>query len=495
MPPLWELTIHEAADLLRRREIGSLELTKAHLERIEAVEGAVRAFLTLTPDLAVKQAEAADRRLGAGEAISPLTGIPLAIKDVISTNGIRTTCGSRILEGFVPPYDATVMCRLNEAGAVMLGKTNMDEFAMGSSTENSAFFPTHNPWDLERVPGGSSGGSAAAVAAGEALGSFGSDTGGSIRQPGAFCNVTALKPSYGRVSRFGLVAFASSLDQIGPFARDARDAALLLQAIAGTDPLDSTAINVPVPDYSAALTGDIRGLRVGVPEEYWVEGTEPGVVKSVRAAIETLRALGAEIGEVSLPHTRYGVAAYYIIAPAEASANLARYDGIKYGFAIREGIEDLADAYAKTRAQGFGSEVKRRIMLGTYALSSGYYDAYYLRAEKMRTLIRQDFDRAFERFDVLVSPTSPTVAFTLGEKLADPYQMYLNDVFTIPANLAGICGLSMPGPFSEGLPVGVQLLGKPFSEDVLLRVADAYQRVTEYHKRRPQLSTQIGEKP
>ncbi len=488
MPPLWDVTIYEAAELLRRREISSVELTRAYLVRIGEVESALRAFITLTPELALKQAEEADRRLAAGEHLSPLTGIPLAIKDVICTNGVRTTCGSHILENFVPPYDATVMQRLNAAGIVMLGKTNMDEFAMGSSTENSAFFPTRNPWDLERVPGGSSGGSAVAVAAGEALGSLGSDTGGSIRQPGALCNVTALKPSYGRVSRFGLVAFASSLDQIGPFARDARDAALLFQAIAGHDPLDSTAIDVPVPDYSAALTGDIKGLRVGIPEEYWIEGTEAGVVASVRQAIETLRGLGAEVGEVSLPHTRYGVAAYYIIAPAEASANLARYDGIKYGFSVREGAEDLIDAYAKTRQYGFGPEVKRRIMLGTYALSSGYYDAYYLRAEKMRTLIKQDFDRAFERFDVLVSPVSPTVAFKIGAKVDDPYQMYLSDVFTIPANLAGICGLSMPGPFSEGLPVGVQLLGKAFNEAVLFRVADAYQRVTDYHRRRPPLN-------
>ncbi len=487
MPALWELTIHEAADLLRRREISSVELTRAHLERIDEVDTTLRAFITLTPDLALKQAEAADRRLAAGEA-APLTGIPLAIKDVICTDGVRTTCGSHILENFVPPYDATVMQRLNAAGVVMLGKTNMDEFAMGSSTENSAFFPTRNPWDLERVPGGSSGGSAVAVAACEALGSYGTDTGGSIRQPGALCNVTALKPSYGRVSRFGLVAFASSLDQIGPFARDARDAALLLQAIAGPDPLDSTAVNAPVPDYSAALTGDLKGLRVGIPEEYWIEGTEPGVVASVRAAIETLRALGAEVGDVSLPHTRYGVAAYYIIAPAEASANLARYDGIKYGFSVREGAEDLIDAYFRTRQRGFGPEVKRRIMLGTYALSSGYYDAYYLRAEKMRTLIKQDFDRAFERFDVLVSPVSPTVAFKIGEKVDNPYQMYLSDVFTIPANLAGICGLSMPGPFSEGLPVGVQLLGPAFKEEVILRVADAYQRATNYHRRRPVLN-------
>ncbi len=488
MARLWELTIHEAAALLRRREISSVELTRAHLERIEEVDGVLRAFITLTADLALKQAEAADRRFATGENLSPLTGIPLAIKDVICTEGVRTTCGSHFLENFVPPYDATVMRRLNAAGIVMLGKTNMDEFAMGSSTENSAFFPTRNPWDVERVPGGSSGGSAVAVAAGEALGSYGSDTGGSIRQPGALCNVTALKPSYGRVSRFGLVAFASSLDQIGPFARDARDTALLFQAIAGHDPLDSTSMDVPVPDYSAALTGDLKGLRVGIPEEYWIEGTEPGVVKSVRAAIETLRELGAEVGEVSLPHTRYGVAAYYIIAPAEASANLARYDGIKYGFSIREGVDDLIDAYKKTRQHGFGPEVKRRIMIGTYALSSGYYDAYYLRAEKMRTLIRQDFERAFERFDVLVSPVSPTVAFKIGEKVDNPYQMYLSDVFTIPANLAGICGLSMPGPFSEGLPVGVQLLGPAFKEEVLLRVADAYQQATDYHRRRPALN-------
>ncbi|HLW01657.1 MAG TPA: Asp-tRNA(Asn)/Glu-tRNA(Gln) amidotransferase subunit GatA [Ktedonobacterales bacterium] len=488
MPALWELSIHEAAELLRRREISSVELTRAHLERIDALDDTLHAFITRTPDLALEQAEAADRRIAAGEAVMPLTGIPLAIKDVISTDGVRTTCGSHILENFVPPYDATVMQRLNAAGIVMLGKTNMDEFAMGSSTENSAFFPTRNPWDIERVPGGSSGGSAVAVAASEAMGSLGSDTGGSIRQPGALSNVTALKPSYGRVSRYGLVAFASSLDQIGPFARDARDAALLFQSIAGPDPLDSTAVNVPVPDYSAALTGDLKGLRVGVPEEYWVEGTEPGVVASVRAAIETLRELGAEVGDVSLPHTRYGVAAYYIIAPAEASANLARYDGIKYGFSVREDAEDLLDVYKKSRQQGFGAEVKRRIMIGTYALSSGYYDAYYLRAEKTRTLIKQDFDRAFERFDVLVSPVSPTVAFKIGAKVDDPYQMYLSDVFTIPANLAGICGLSMPGPFSEGLPVGVQLLGAAFKEEVLLRVADAYQRATDYHRRRPALN-------
>ena len=479
MAPLWDVTIHEAAELLRRREISSVELTRAHLERIDKVEGALRAFITLTPDLALKQAEEADRRLAAGEHLSPLAGIPLAIKDVICTNGVRTTCGSHILENFTPPYDATVMRRLNAAGIVMLGKTNMDEFAMGSSTENSAFFPTRNPWDIERVPGGSSGGSAVAVAAGEALGSLGSDTGGSIRQPGALCNVTALKPSYGRVSRFGLVAFASSLDQIGPFACDARDAALLFQAIAGHDPLDSTAVDVPVPDYSAALTGDIKGLRVGIPEEYWIEGTEAGVVASVRQAIETLRGLGAEVGEVSLPHTRYGVAAYYIIAPAEASANLARYDGIKYGFSVREGAEDLIDAYAKTRQYGFGPEVKRRIMLGTYALSSGYYDAYYLRAQKVRTLIKQDFERCFaDGIDAILTPTTPSAAFGIGEKgRADPIEMYLNDVFTVTVNMAGLPGISVPsGLDAHGLPLGLQLIGRPFEEETLFALGAAIEQ-------------------
>jgi aspartyl-tRNA(Asn)/glutamyl-tRNA(Gln) amidotransferase subunit A len=362
----------------------------------------------------------------------------------------------------------------------------MDEFAMGSSTENSAFFPTRNPWDLDRVPGGSSGGSAASVAAGEAMGALGTDTGGSVRQPGALTNTVALKPTYGRVSRYGLVAFASSLDQVGPFARSARDAALLLQAVAGHDRLDSTSVDEPVPDYLAALTGDVKGLRVGVPKEYLVEGVEPGVQKSVEQAIETLKSLGAKVGEVSLPHTRYGVAAYYIIAPAEASANLARYDGVKYGFSARNG-SDLVDTTARTRAQGFGSEVKRRIMLGTYALSAGYYDAYYLKAEQVRTLIKRDFDAAFEQFDVLIGPTSPTVAFKIGEKVDNPYAMYLNDVFTIPVNLAGICGISFPGEFSEGLPVGVQLIGPRMGEATLLRVADAFQRVTDYHTRWPEV--------
>jgi aspartyl-tRNA(Asn)/glutamyl-tRNA(Gln) amidotransferase subunit A len=487
MSALHELTISEAAALLRQRQISSVEMTQAFLERIRAVDGRVRAFTLVTEELALQQAREADRRLAAGEELTPLTGIPLAIKDVICTQDVPTTCGSRMLEHFRPPYDATVMERLKAAGAVMLGKTNMDEFAMGSSTEHSAFFPTHNPWDLERTPGGSSGGSAAAVAADMAPGALGSDTGGSIRQPAALCNVVGLKPTYGRVSRFGLVAFASSLDQIGPFAHTVEDVALLLQAIAGPDPRDSTCAPAATPDYSAALTGDIRGLRIGVPREYWeMPGVESGVAQVVQQAIEQLRALGTEIREVSLPHTRYGIAAYYIIAPAEASANLARYDGVKYGYSYRD-TRDMWEAFDKTRQYGFGPEVKRRIMLGTYALSAGYYDAYYKQAQKVRALIAQDFEQAFSQCDVLASPVSPTVAFKLGERVSDPYQMYLSDVFTIPANLAGICGISIPCGFSEGLPVGLQLLGNAFEEATILRVADAFQRVTDYHRRRPVL--------
>ena len=490
MTELYKLTIAEAGELLRDRKISSVELTMAHLERIRAVDDKVKAFTLVTDDLALKQAAEADRRFQSGATVSPLTGIPLAIKDVICTKDVTTTCGSNMLKDFKPPFDATVMERLNAAGAVMLGKTNMDEFAMGSSTEHSAFFTTQNPWDLTRAPGGSSGGSAAAVAAGMAMGALGSDTGGSIRQPGALCNVVGLKPTYGRVSRYGLVAFASSLDQIGPFTRSARDAALIMQAISGYDPSDSTSSPEPVPDFSAGLNGDIKGLRIGVPREYWVEGTQPGVVEAVRADIEKLRELGAEVGEVSLPHTKYGVPVYYIIAPAEASANLARYDGVKYGYSYRD-TDNMWEAMEKTRQYGFGAEVKRRIMLGTYSLSSGYYDAYYKRAEKVRTLITEDFVRAFEQFDVLVSPASPSVAFRIGE-ITDPYEMYLQDVFTIPANLAGICGVSIPGGFSQGLPVGLQLLGKFFAEDTILRVADAFERVTDYHTRWPQAIEQAG---
>jgi aspartyl-tRNA(Asn)/glutamyl-tRNA(Gln) amidotransferase subunit A len=483
MTELHTLTIHEAGELLRQRKVSAVELTQAHLDRIREVEPKVKAFTLVTDDLALQQAKAADRRLASGDKLHPLTGIPLAIKDVICTKDITTTAGSRMLEHFKPPYDATVMTRLHEAGIVMLGKTNMDEFAMGSSTEHSAFFPTHNPWDIERTPGGSSGGSAAAVAAGMAMGSYGSDTGGSIRQPGSLCNLVGLKPTYGRVSRYGLIAFGSSLDQIGPFARDARDAATLLQTIAGHDAHDSTSSPTMVQDYNAALTGSIKGMRIGIPDEYWVEGTQSGVISVVKQAIEHLRELGAELSPVSLPHTKYGIAAYYIIAPAEASSNLARYDGVKYGYAYRD-TTDMWEAMEKTRAYGFGAEVKRRIMLGTYALSAGYYDAYYNQAQKVRALIAQDFQQAFERFDALVSPTSPSVAFKLGE-ISDPYQMYLEDVFTIPANLAGICGVSIPAGFSESLPVGMQLLGNIFREDTILRIADAFQRTTDYHKQQP----------
>lgn len=484
MSELYKMTIAEAGQLLRAGKLSSVELTRAHLDRIRAVDDQVKAFTLVTDELALKQAEEADRRLHSQENVTPLTGIPLAIKDVICTKDITTTCGSRMLEHFKPPFNATVMEKLNAAGAVMLGKTNMDEFAMGSSTEHSAFFPTHNPWDLERAPGGSSGGSAATVAAGMAMGTLGSDTGGSIRQPGSFCNVVGVKPTYGRVSRFGLVAFASSLDQIGPFTRSARDAALLMEVIAGGDPRDATCSPKPAGNYTAELNGNLKGMRIGVPVEYWVEGTQPGVEKAVRTAIEQLRELGAEVEEVSLPHTRYGVAAYYIVAPAEASANLSRYDGVKYGYSYRD-TNEMWEALEKTREYGFGPEVKRRIMLGTYALSSGYYDAYYKQAEKVRALITRDFTEAFAKFDVLASPTCPSVAFRLGE-ISDPYSMYLQDVFTIPANLAGICGVSIPGGFSDGLPVGLQILGNFFGEGAILRVADAFQRVTNYHTRWPE---------
>jgi len=487
---LHELTIREAAQLLRSGEISSAELTEALIDRIVAVDNDVRAYLTLTPELAMEQARAADRRLAEArrsgdDGLPPLLGIPLAIKDVLCTAGVPTTCGSRILENFVPPYDATVVARLKDAGFVMLGKTNTDEFAMGSSTENSAFFTTHNPWDLGRVPGGSSGGSAAAVAAGEALGALGTDTGGSVRQPAALCGVVGLKPTYGRVSRYGLVAFASSLDQAGPIARTVADAALLLGTIAGHDPQDSTSAPRPVPDYTAALGGDIRGLRVGVPNEYFVPGMEPGVEAAVRQALADLEALGAVVEQVSLPHTEYALPVYYLIAPAEASANLARYDGVKYGYSAPAG--ELWEMYKRTRGQGFGAEVKRRIMLGTYALSAGYYDAYYLKAQKVRTLIRQDFERAFERVDVVVAPTSPTVAFPIGAKVDDPLQMYLSDVLTLSLNLAGLCGISVPCGFSGGLPVGMQVLGRPYDEETILRVAHAYERATPWHTYRPGL--------
>jgi len=457
------------------------------LERILAVDNDVKAYLTLTPDEALEQARAIDARRAAGED-GPLLGIPLAIKDVICTKGVTTTCGSRILEDFVPPYAATGVARLKAAGAILLGKTNMDEFAMGSSTENSAFFTTRNPWDLERVPGGSSGGSAAAVVADECLGALGSDTGGSVRQPASLCGIVGLKPTYGRVSRYGLIAFASSLDQIGVMAKDVTDAAILLEAIAGHDPRDSTSLDVPVPDYAGGLVNgaDLSGVRVGVPIEFFVEGMQPEVEAAVRAAVDALAELGAEVREISLPHTDYALPVYYLIAPAEASANLARFDGVRYGLRVDDG--GLIETYKATRGQGFGPEVKRRIMLGTYALSAGYYDAYYLKAQKVRTLIKDDFDAAFEQVDVVVAPTSPTTAFRIGEKTDDPLQMYLSDIFTLSMNLAGVCGLSLPCGFDgSGLPIGLQMMGPALGEEQVLRVAYAYEQATEWHQRRPEL--------
>jgi aspartyl-tRNA(Asn)/glutamyl-tRNA(Gln) amidotransferase subunit A len=484
---LYQLTIHEARDRLANGEFTAVELAEAVLERTIAVDNDVRAYLTLTPERALGQARVADERRAAGEN-TPLLGIPLAIKDVLCTEGIHTTCGSRILEDFVPPYDATAVARLRAAGAVLLGKTNTDEFAMGSSTENSAFFTTHNPWDLDRVPGGSSGGSAAAVAADECLGALGTDTGGSVRQPAALCGVVGLKPTYGRVSRYGLVAFASSLDQIGVLAKDVADAAIVLAVIAGHDPCDSTSMDVPVPDYHNGLQegNGLAGVRVGVPREYFIQGVQPEVEAAVRAAVDRLADLGAEVQEVSLPHTDFALSVYYLIAPAEASANLARYDGVRYG--LRVGGGGLIETYKATRGQGFGSEVKRRIMLGTYALSAGYYDAYYLKAQKVRTLIKADFDAAFERVNVIVAPTSPTTAFRIGEKVDDPLQMYLSDVFTLSMNLAGICGLSLPCGFdSGGLPIGLQIMGPAFGEGQVLRVAYAYEQATAWHIGRPSL--------
>jgi aspartyl-tRNA(Asn)/glutamyl-tRNA(Gln) amidotransferase subunit A len=487
MSDLHTLTITEARTALDAGDITSVALTEACLQRISSLEPQLQAFLTITAELALEQARAADARRGSAGAAgsAPLLGIPVAIKDLIATKGIRTTCASRILETFVPPYDATVITRLRHAGAVLLGKTNCDEFGMGSSNENSGYALCRNPWDLARVPGGSSGGSAAAIAAGEALGSLGTDTGGSIRQPAALCGICGIKPTYGRVSRYGLVAYGSSLDQIGPMARTVADVALMLQTIAGHDPLDGTSTPQALPDYSAALTGDIRGLRIGVPQEYFVEGMDAGVEQITREAIAALRDLGAELVDVSLPHTRYALPTYYIIAPAEASANLARYDGIRYG--PRAEGAGMWEQIEQTRGQWFGPEVRRRIMLGTYTLSAGYYDAYYRRAQQVRTLIRRDFEAAFADVDLLVTPTSPSVAFAIGQKIDNPLAMYLSDVFTLTSNLAGVPGLALPCGFSEGLPVGMQLLGKFFDEATLLRVGDAYQRVTNWHTQQPVL--------
>jgi aspartyl-tRNA(Asn)/glutamyl-tRNA(Gln) amidotransferase subunit A len=480
-----QVTIHEASGLLKDRQVSSVELTREYLERIDNVEKKVHALVTVTGELALEQAKKADELIGGGKA-GPMTGIPIVIKDNMCTRGTRTTCSSKMLENFVPPYDAAVVEKVNNAGMVTVGKSNLDEFAMGSSTENSALFTTRNPWDPERVPGGSSGGSAVAVAAGETICALGSDTGGSIRQPAGFCSIVGMKPTYGRVSRYGLVAFASSLDQIGPMTQDVTDCAMLLNMIAGHDKRDSTSVPRPVPDYTQSLKPDLKGFRLGVPREYFVEGMQPEVSEVMQAAIKRMEELGAEVDtEVSLPSTPYALAVYYVIAPSEASANLARYDGVKYGYSYE--ANTMWESMEKTRGNGFGPEVKRRIMLGTYALSAGYYDAWYVKAQRVRTLIRREFDKAFEKYDALITPTSPTVPFKIGDRMDNPLQMYLSDVCTLPINIAGVPGISIPAGFTDGLPVGLQIIGKPFGEETILHVAYAYEQATEWHKRKPNI--------
>jgi aspartyl-tRNA(Asn)/glutamyl-tRNA(Gln) amidotransferase subunit A len=479
-------TIHELTTAYAAGERSPVAVAEAYLARIDALDPRVGAYLTLMRDEALAAARLSEARYRAGRPVGPLDGAPVALKDVFCTRGVRTTCGSKILKSFVPPYDATLVDRLRAAGAVILGKTNMDEFAMGSSTEHSAFHVTRNPWDLTRVPGGSSGGSAAAVAGGLAAGAFGTDTGGSVRQPAAFCGVVGLKPTYGRVSRYGLVAFASSLDHVAPFGLDIVDTALLLGAVAGHDPLDATSVAAPVPDYVAALAGGVQGLRIGVPDEYFGAGLDPEIERAVRVAIDVLRELGATIERVSLPSTEHGVATYYVVAPAEASSNLARYDGVKYG--LRVPGKDLIDMASRTRAAGFGAEVKRRIMLGTYALSAGYHDAYYGQAQKVRTLVRREFEAAFARVDLLAAPTTPGVAFEHGAK-SDPLAMYMNDVYTIPASMTGLPAVSVPCGFNAaGLPIGLQLIGRALDEPTLLRAAHAYEQATPWRQRHPVLS-------
>lgn len=468
-----DLTIRQLREMLKRKEISSVELTNYYLERIKKYDGELLSYIRPTEDYALEMAGQADERISRGED-APLLGIPLGMKDILCTKGIETTCASNILKGFVPPYDATVIKKLKGAGFVHLGRLNMDEFAMGSSTENSAFQTTKNPWDTTRIPGGSSGGSASAVASGLCVGAFGTDTGGSIRQPASLCGVVGMKPTYGRVSRYGLIAFASSLDQIGTFTRSISDCATMLGVIAGYDPMDSTSIPGPVDDYHSFLGKDIKGLRVGIPAEYLIEGMEPDVKKNFEESLETLKDQGAELVDVTLPHTQYAVAAYYIICTAEASSNLARYDGVKYG--LREDGKDIIDMYKKTRFKGFGKEVKRRIILGTYVLSSGYYDAYYRKAGKVRTLIRQDFDNAFKLCDMIATPVSPTTAFKIGERVEDPLTMYLSDIFTNPVNLAGLPGISIPSGFDkQGLPIGLQLIGKPLDEGRILQAAHVFE--------------------
>lgn len=482
---LEEFTCHEIHNLLKSKEVTSLEVTQSVIKRIEALDLKIHAFITTCFDEAIEQAKEVDKKIAKGEEIHPLAGIPIAIKDNICTKGIKTTCASKILHNFIPPYDAFVVQRLKEVGAVIIGKTNMDEFAMGSSTENSYFGPTKNPWNLDTVPGGSSGGSAGCIAADESILALGSDTGGSIRQPAGLCGIVGFKPTYGRVSRFGLIAFASSLDQISPITKDVTDCALLLNVICGYDRNDSTSLNYPVPDYNKSLINNVSGIKIGIPKEYFIEGIDIEVKQSIERAIKLLEGLGAEVLEVSLPHTEYCVAVYYLIAPAEASSNLARYDGVQYGLRIPE--KELIDMYEQTRTQGFGNEVKRRILIGTYALSSGYYDAYYLKAQKVRTLIKQDFEEAFKKCDVLITPTSPTPAFKIGAK-TDPLLMYLSDIFTISCNLAGIPGVSIPCGFTQGgLPIGLQILAPLFGDEKILQIAYTFEQNTDYHLQKPSI--------
>ena len=483
---LYQKTIHEIASDLKAKKVSSVELTKATMAHLKAVEPKVQSFITVTEEVALAQAAEADKRLASGSNLTPLTGVPLGIKDLLCTKGVQTTCASKMLEGFKPPYNATVVDRLNAAGAIMVGKTNMDEFAMGSSTETSYYQKTKNPWNLSCVPGGSSGGSASCVSADQAFGSLGSDTGGSIRQPAALCGIVGLKPTYGRISRYGLIAFASSLDQIGPMTKDVEDCALMMNVIAGHDEKDSTSANVAVPDYTVEMKKSIKGLKIGIPKEFFPEGMNPEVTAATKKAIDQLKSLGAEVHEISLPHSPYSLAAYYVLAPSEASSNLARYDGVRYG--LRVPGENIVEMYSKTRAAGFGPEVKRRIMLGTYALSSGYYDAYYLKALKVRRLIKQDYDQAFEKVDVIVTPTVPNPAFKFGEKTDNPLTMYLEDIFTISINIAGVPALSLPCGLSKtDLPIGLQIIGKPFDEGTLLKAAYAYEQSTDLHRRKPTL--------
>ena len=481
------ITIKETAALIKDKKISPVELTKAFLERIETVDKDLNTYITVLSDQALKTAESAENEIMKGNYLGPLHGVPIGLKDIFVMKDVAATCGSKMLENFISPYDATVTTRIKKSGAVILGKNNMDEFAMGSSNETSFFGPVRNPWNTGKVPGGSSGGSASATAAGLCTASLGTDTGGSIRQPAALCGVTGLKPTYGRVSRYGMIAFASSLDQAGPLTRSVEDAAIILNTISGRDKLDSTSVDVPVPDFTKNLNGDIKGMKIGIPKEYFVDGIDNDVERSVLKAIQDIKSLGAEIVEISLPHTKYAISTYYIIAPCEASSNLARYDGVRYGYRAPD-ADSLRDLFFRSRSEGFGEEVKRRIMLGTYALSSGYYDAYYLKSQKVRTLIREDFKKAWETVDVIVAPTTPETAFNINEKTDDPIKMYLSDVLTIPCNIAGIPGLSTPCGFSsDNLPIGLQILGKSFDEDSILRVAHAYEKVNNWNLKTPDL--------